>query len=354
MTNGSHDSATAVPDAVTVGIFAPADAEGIVQLFRAVYGEGYPIRLFYDAQAIIAANETGEYCGVVARTPSGEVVGVEHLFPSTPYPALLEAGVGLVRKDFRGAGINRRLLGFLYEEYAPQHPEIEEVYGEAVCYHTHMQRAVLEYRHVETAVQVALMPAETYALEKESSSRVATLDLFRCYRPKPHTVFLPHAYEEVLRWTYGRLDDARALEPSREQVPKDARTAAEMTVFDYAGVARIAVGAAGEDLAARLADLERQALDALEAQHRESERIGAVRRAGGEDALAAGLAARRQHLGPPRLVQVEPVDHPDARPAFQVFEGMLEVTAGQQLDAAGDARGGLRLPRGVDPARTLR
>ena len=262
MTNGSHDSATAVPDAVTVGIFAPADAEGIVQLFRAVYGEGYPIRLFYDSQAIIAANETGEYCGVVARTPSGEVVGVEHLFPSTPYPALLEAGVGLVRKDFRGAGINRRLLGFLYEEYAPQHPEIEEVYGEAVCYHTHMQRAVLEHRHVETAVQVALMPAETYALEKESSTRVATLDLFRCYRPKPHTVFLPHAYEEVLRWTYGRLDDARALEPSREQVPKDARTAAEMTVFDYAGVARIAVGAAGEDLAARLADLERQALDA--------------------------------------------------------------------------------------------
>ena len=170
--------------------------------------------------------------------------------------------MGLVRKDFRGAGINRRLLGFLYEEYVPRHPEIEEVYGEAVCYHTHMQRAVLEHRHVETAVQVALMPAETYAREKDSSTRVATLDLFRCYRPKPHVVFLPTAYEDVLRWTYGRLDDARTLAPSREPVPRGARSAAEMTVFEFAAVARIAVRAAGEDLAARLADLEQEALDA--------------------------------------------------------------------------------------------
>jgi len=262
MTNGSSDSAPAAPEAVTVGAFIPDDAEGIVQLFRAVYGDGYPIRLFYDPGAIIAANATGQYRGAIARTTSGEVVGVEHLFPSAPYPALLEAGVGLVRKDFRGAGLNRRLLGFLYEDYVPRHPEIEEIFGEAVCYHLHMQRGVLEHRHVETAVQVALMPAETYALEKDSVSRVATLDLFRCYRPKPHTVFLPRAYEEVLRWTYGRLDDARALELSREPVPKDAHTAAEMTVFDYAAVARIAVRAAGEDLAARLADLEHQALDA--------------------------------------------------------------------------------------------
>ena len=63
-----------------VGYFRPEDAEGIVNLFNAVYGDGYPIRLFYDPQAIIAANEAGEYYSIVARTSTGQVIGVIHLY----------------------------------------------------------------------------------------------------------------------------------------------------------------------------------------------------------------------------------------------------------------------------------
>ena len=41
----------------TVDAFQPEDAEGLVRLFKAVYGDGYPIRLFYDAEAIRQANQ---------------------------------------------------------------------------------------------------------------------------------------------------------------------------------------------------------------------------------------------------------------------------------------------------------
>ena len=60
----------------SIGEFRPEDAEGIVRLFLEIYGEGYPIRLFYDPEAVIAANRDGEYISIVARTDSGKVIGV--------------------------------------------------------------------------------------------------------------------------------------------------------------------------------------------------------------------------------------------------------------------------------------
>lgn len=247
-------------ESFTVGYFRPEDAEGIVRLFHAVYGEHYPIRLFYDPAAIVAANQDGRYYSIVARTASGNVVGVEHLFRSAPFPSLYEAGVGLVLKEYRNAGVNTDMLRFLYDDFVPQKANIEETFGEAVCYHPYMQQAVKGFRHVWTAIEVALMPAETYGKEKRTSTRVATLNGFRCYRPKPHRVFLPAAYEKELHWIYDRLDDARDLAVSEGEPPQSKATRAELTVFDFAQVGRIAVHETGHDFRSCLSDLEKQAL----------------------------------------------------------------------------------------------
>jgi len=256
MSNGSNAVIPQGKESFTVSEFRPEDAEGIVRLFRAVYGEHYPIRLFYNPEELIRANREGRYISIVARTPSGEVIGVNHLYPSAPYRSLYESGVGLVRKEYRSLGVNTRTLGYLYEAYIPRHPEIEEVFGEAVCNHPYMQKAITPYRYVETAIEVALMPAEAYVKEKSAAGRVATLTAFRCYRPKPHRIFLPAAYDDVLRRIYGRLDDARELAPSMEKIPAGTASRAEMTVFDFARVARITVHAIGGDFSVRIAELE--------------------------------------------------------------------------------------------------
>ena len=243
----------------TVGSFQPGDAEGIVRLFRTVYGEGYPIRLFYDPAAIIAANAEGRYYSIVARSPAGEVIGVEHLFRSAPCPALYEAGAGLVLKAYRKAGVNTEMLRFLYEEFIPPMPNIEETFGEAVCYHPYMQRTVKVARHIWTAIEVALMPAETYGKEKTTGSRVATLNGFRCYKAKCHRIYLPAAYEEVLRGIYARLDDARQIVLSEMALPAGTATQSTLSPFDFAQVCRIAVSSSGGDFAARFSGLEAEA-----------------------------------------------------------------------------------------------
>jgi GNAT superfamily N-acetyltransferase len=248
-------------EAIEVGYFRPEDADGIAALFRAVYGEGYPIKLFYDPQALTEANEKGTYYSIVARNAGGKVVGVEHLFRSAPYEALYEAGAGLVLKEYRGLGLNKRMLEFVYEKWVPEQHGIEQMWGEAVCNHVTMQKAVIKLRHVEMALEVALMPAEAYTQEKSAAGRVAAVSAFRCYKPNPHTVYLPLAYESELQFLYSALDDKRDILIANQSLSDSAASQAEMTVFDFARVCRIAVQSVGSDFNTCIQELETKALD---------------------------------------------------------------------------------------------
>ena len=256
----NKEQTTDSEEQIEVDLFRPADAKGIVELFRAVYGEGYPIKVFYDEKGLTDANAQGEYYSIVARTESGKVVGVQHLYRSAPYKSLYEAGAGLVLKEYRQFGVNKRMLDFVFNKWVPKQGTIEHTFGEAVCNHPYMQRVVSQMGHVETALEIALMPAEAYDKERSASGRVAALLVFRCYKPKPHGVFLPPAYEKELRWIYSRLDDSRDLSLGEKSLPANLSSKAEMTVFDFARVARIAIYEMGHDLADYLTNLENQAL----------------------------------------------------------------------------------------------
>ena len=219
------------PESFEVGEFRPEDAEGIVKLFRSVYGEGYPVRVYYDPEALIAANRDDRIYSIVARTPSGDVIGVNHLVQSAPYPKVYENAAGLVRKDYRGSGAMTATLAYLYDDFTFRRPHIEELFGEPVCNHVALQKGVRRFGFTETGIEIALMPAEAYTQEKSASGRVATLTSFRCYIPKPHRIFVPRAYEEVLRNIYAHYPDKRDIVLSGESLPSKA-TRAEMTLFD--------------------------------------------------------------------------------------------------------------------------
>ena len=239
--------------------FRPEDATGIVKLFRAVYGEGYPIKLFYDPEAIIAANREGRYVSIVARDPQEGVIGVTHLYRSAPCSVLYEWGVGLVLKEYRSLGINQRLADFLHHDYIASNPEIEALFGEGVCNHIHIQKSLSLLGYAEAALEVALMPAAAYTTEKSAPGRVATLSCSFCCRPKPQRIFVPAKDESMLKRIYARIKDPRTIEVSKAQPPAGAISDMQMTLFDFAGVARIMVPKIGNDFAERLSEIENQA-----------------------------------------------------------------------------------------------
>lgn len=243
-----------------VGSFRQEDADGIVRLFKAVYGEGYPIRLFYDPKGIIDANRSGELYAVVARTPSGEVIGVHHLYRSAPFRDLYEWGAGVVLEQYRGEGVSGNVAKLMDAVIIPE-LQLLAVFGEAVCNHLHMQKACIRLGYLETAIEVALMPAEAYTHAKTSSSRVATVLSFKCYRQKPHTVYLPRVYEHELRFIYEGIQDVRTFARSDQDLNPHVESSAEMTIFDFAKVARIAVHQTAADFSSLLDDLETRATD---------------------------------------------------------------------------------------------
>jgi hypothetical protein len=261
MKNDQDKAAPPERKAFVVDHFRPEDAEGIVRLFRAVYGDHYPIRVFYDPGAVIKANNDSSYFSVVARLASGEVIGVAHLYPSAPCRCLYEWGVGLVSREYRNLGVNHRLAGFLCDEFVTRHPHIEELFGEPVCNHPYMQKAVATNGFVETALAIALMPAEVYVKEGSATGRVAALAAFRCYRPKPHRIYLPVSYEQELRWIYGRLDDTREIVSAEASAAVGETSQIQMAIFDFAHVARIAVHEIGTDLEECLETLEQKAVE---------------------------------------------------------------------------------------------
>jgi len=95
-------------------------------------------------------------------------------------------------------------------------------------------------------------------------------------------------------------------------------------------------------------DIEPQVLHALELHHAQAEWVRSVWGTGRECA-AAYVAARWLHLRAPAVIEVEPEQHPDVFPAFEVRQCVLEVPALEELDAAAHALGRARLPRCVHP-----
>lgn len=261
MNDNKSGNCTTCRDIFEVGSFRPEDAEGVAALFRAVYGEAYPVRIFYDPQALTEANSTGAYYSIVVRNADGKVVGAVHLFRSAPYEGLYELGSGLIAPEYRKLGLNRRMFEFGLQQWATKQESIEEVWGEPVCNHVINQKACLDFRYFETALEVALMPAEAYDKEKRASGRVAALSAFRCYRSMPHTVYLPSVYKKELEFLYSALDDRRTILISNHSLPDSVQSHADMTIFDFAGVCRMAVRTMGCDFDEYMQKMETKALD---------------------------------------------------------------------------------------------
>jgi len=153
------------------------------------------------------------------------------------------------------------MFEFVFEQWIPRQEGIEEAWGEAVCNHLINQKSVVDFNFIETALEVALMPAEAYDKEKSASGRVAAVCAFRCYKPNPHTVYLPSVYKKELAFLYSALDDQRTILISDQSLPDSVESHVDITVFDFAGVCRIAVRNIGSDFDVCMRKIETEAFD---------------------------------------------------------------------------------------------
>lgn len=260
MDNQKQDINEAMEKSFDVGLFRAEDADGVVRLFRAVHGEDYPIKIFYDPDQLIKANNEGDYYSTVARSMDGEIVGIHNLFRSAPSPDVYEWGVGLVLKEWRSKGVSGAIEKFMMKQVIPR-LGMHTVFGEPVTNHVSMQKKGVEHGYHVTALEVGLMPGEAYSGEGVTSARVSTLLFFRIYRNIPQNIFLPEPYGETLQYMYEEFSEGRVFSEATSPLPTKGISRSRMDIFDFAKVARIAFHDAGADFAQKIDQLESDAVE---------------------------------------------------------------------------------------------
>ncbi len=228
--------------------FRPDDAGLVPVLFREVYGDEYPVRMVDDPDEMIAALGAKTYFPFVVRLSPDRIIAFGALYTSAPYKGIYEFGQGAVSPEFRSAGLGRLLFEYV-GGYTPTLPGAEMYFGEAVCNHTHTQKAGSLIHTIETGIEVDLLPGKIYTKFQKIEGPVAVVDMFRTYVPKHHTVYLPKIYEDILRLIYEGFDDSRTVEAATDEPPASPATRFSTRVFRTAGVARIGVVQAGADFA---------------------------------------------------------------------------------------------------------
>jgi hypothetical protein len=227
-----------------IDLFKPGDAPGVAQLFRVVYGDGYPVKIVYNPEQLVTGFENGEYIPILARTPDNRIVGYTSLYRPAPHRGLYEAGQTLVLPEYRKTPVAGLMFRYTMR-VAPTISGIEALFCEGVCNHTHVQRAGVIFKHIETAIEIDLMPAESYERSQTTSGRVSTVDMFRSFVQKPHVVYVPEVYEDYFRYVYNGFDDSRTVILSTDGLPSGGSTEIATQVFDFAQLARLTVSEAG-------------------------------------------------------------------------------------------------------------
>ena len=150
---------------IEIDFFRSEDAPGIARLFREVYGDGYPIRIYYLPDQLIEENAAGRIISCVARSADGEVVGHNALVLMDAATHLYENAAGAVLPTCRGQRVFPRMFTHMIVD-APKRFGVEGIVGEPVCNHTITQKNCLQLGFEESGLEVELMPAAAYGLEQ--------------------------------------------------------------------------------------------------------------------------------------------------------------------------------------------
>ncbi len=235
-------------DGYRVRLMENSDAQAVVDLYRKVYGDHFPIPEMYDPRHIIQQQEAGLMYRVVVVDAAEKVLAHHAMYRlKESYDRLYEAGQGMVLPEYRGKGFSNVTQDYIGRELTAA-VGVEEFWGESVTNHVKMQKAALYVGVKETGIEIEVMPAESYTAEESAPGRVGAVVCNLVVKEKPHTIFLPASYAEVLTRIYENGKRVRKLETSSQALPEEGRTRYADTFIPSAGVLRISLFEAGKDV----------------------------------------------------------------------------------------------------------
>jgi len=243
---------------IEIDFYKPEDAPGVARLFQEVYGEGYPVRIYYSPDRLTEENAARRIISTVARTSEGEIIGHDALVLLDSATHLYENAAGAVLPTFRGHGIFFRLMKHSILDAAKRFG-VEEILGEPVCNHLHLQKMCTRLDYTESGLEVDLMPAAAYTKEQSAQGRVSVLLGYFLHKRVPRTVYLPPVYRDALEYLYTGMGVERAFAESEKNLPTACESQGKAEMFAAAQVLRMVIHSIGQDFEIFVRHQENQA-----------------------------------------------------------------------------------------------
>lgn len=233
---------------VTVDRFRPEDAEGVARLYFAIYGDGFPIDYVYDPVRIAEANNGPDLHSIIARTDSGDVVGLAALFRAAPGNGILETGGLMILPEYRLGMLALKLIEDIIT-LAKNTVGLNAIFGQSVTDHITTQKINKIHKFHATAFEVESMPPRPDGDKK----RICLLDEFKIFKDIRQKVYLPDAHDTFLRGQYDAMSLTRDYLPG---VRPEGQTKYDTLHMPSASLAKSVITSIGEDFTAVLKNLE--------------------------------------------------------------------------------------------------
>lgn len=240
-------------DPIDIRSLAGDEAARLTACFERCYGDTYPARVFYDADAIRARIADGSLHPVVAVTAEGEIVGHMALTRRHARALTLEAGNTVVDPRFRNRGLAARLGAALFE--ACRRGGYAGFHHYPTTAHPIMQKLAIQGGGVETGIMLAYIPADIDYKDLTGQSQHGRLAVVTVYQPigtaPARQVFPPPRYAELLASLYARAGLSRDFGASAPASPRPA-TRSSVVHDQQRSLLRIDIEAIGDDLDANI------------------------------------------------------------------------------------------------------
>jgi hypothetical protein len=221
----------------TLGLFRPEDAPGIVDCYREVYGDSFPVRYVYDPEAIIERNSGNEQYTLVARAPAGLIVGLVGLFAIDGSPGSYEVGQLMVRRRYRHLKLGQALSVAALTEL-PTLAGVRVLMAEAVCNTTISQKMALGHALLPTGLQLECLP-------NPEGTPTSLLSLFKVFCDTPHTIHVPGQYLDFVGGCCRRLGLTRSYGDGSPSQTSAAEPVTEN--LEFAGLIRCRIARSGHN-----------------------------------------------------------------------------------------------------------
>ena len=227
-------------------------------VFRALYGEDFPVRDVYQPAALLREIRDGRLRAALAIDVAARPAGYISFFKSTPNPFLWEAGNMLVVPEHAHSGVAGLLAEYYFDPIMCRMTDSDGIFSEAVCCHYFTQVGAIKAGLVDCALELDQLDGASFKDGKSNKAGLARVSCVLNFKEMSDPVapeYLPARYDEWLRRLAAPLRPRTFLVSTESFPTTEGETVWEEKYYDFAQTRKVAVRSVGGDWAAVVAKL---------------------------------------------------------------------------------------------------